>query len=167
MKTLVICRHAKSDWPIGMPDIERPLKQRGISDAQYLGMMLGQQNFEPDLIVSSPANRALSTAKIVGKKLHYDESDIKVEKTIYESGTSGLIEFIQKLPSHADTVMIFGHNPTSEDTVRTLLQMSASFMMPTCAMACMESRSDNWQHFDARSIHLRWYLVPRLLRHED
>ncbi|MEZ4777074.1 MAG: histidine phosphatase family protein [Bacteroidia bacterium] len=166
MKTLVICRHAKSDWPVGVSDIERPLQQRGINDAKYLGTMLGQQNFEPDLIISSPANRALSTAKIVSGKINY-QGEIEIEKKIYESGVSGTLELIHQLPDHADTVMLFGHNPTFEDTVRQLLQMSAAFYMPTCAMACMESRSDNWAHFDVRTIHLRWYLIPRLLRQDD
>lgn len=166
MKTLVICRHAKSDWPAGVPDIERPLKSRGENDAKYLGNMLGQQGFSPDLVISSPANRARSTAKIICDRLGYKD-EIQIERAVYYGGRYELIDLIRQLPDHADKVMIFGHNPTFEDTVRDLLQIGAPFAMPTCAMACIESFSFSWQQLEVRNMSLRWYLVPRLNRSDD
>ncbi|MEZ4828054.1 MAG: histidine phosphatase family protein [Bacteroidia bacterium] len=166
MKTLVICRHAKSDWPAGVSDIDRPLKQRGINDARYLGTLLAQQQFSPDLIVSSPANRALSTATIIGEKLGYKD-EIETDRAIYDSSVKELTDLIYHLPEPADTVMIFGHNPTFEETVRYLLQMSAGFFMPTCAMACISANTNRWTNFEPRILHLNWYLIPRLTKFED
>lgn len=167
MKTLVLCRHAKSDWPYGVSDINRPLKGRGIKDAGYLGDLLEDQGFDPDLIISSPANRAHSTSQIIAAKLGYDTADIKIVQSVYHEGKDSLLALIKQLPESVDKVMIFGHNPTMEMAVASLLQSGAGFEMPTSAMACMESWVNNWQHFDTRNLHLRWYLIPRLQRKMD
>ncbi|MCB0843318.1 MAG: histidine phosphatase family protein [Bacteroidetes bacterium] len=164
MKTFVLCRHAKSDWPYGVADIERPLKERGIKDANFLGNLLSEQSFKPDLVVSSPANRAHSTAKIIAGKLGYKEGKINIEKSIYFEGTEGLIQTIHSLPETSKTVMLFGHNPTMEDAVRTLLGSEAAFEMPTCGMACFESNVYYWKDIDSRNLILRWYLIPRFNR---
>lgn len=164
MKTLVLCRHAKSDWPMGVSDINRPLKDRGIKDANFLGELLASQAFNPDLIISSPANRASQTAHIVAERLRYPLEQIQVESSVYHEGTPSLLDLIKRLPNHFEKVMIFGHNPTMEMAVTNLLQSGAGFQMPTSAMACMESWVSDWQHFSTRNLHLRWYLIPRLKR---
>lgn len=167
MKTLVLCRHAKSDWPAGVADIDRPLKERGINNANFLGGLLGNQEFLPDLIISSPANRALSTARLVARQLGYAKEKIQIERSVYFEGSQSLLNTIKQLPNTADTVMIFGHNPTMEDTVRHILQSEAAFYMPTSAMACMESFGHRWESFGTQSAHLRWMLIPRLKRKEE
>ncbi|MEM7655014.1 MAG: histidine phosphatase family protein [Bacteroidota bacterium] len=163
MKTLVLCRHAKSDWPEGVPDIQRPLKNRGINDATYLAKLLAEQDFEPDLILSSPAKRARTTADIFAAELGFARP-IQEERSIYYEGVASLIQLIKDLPPRARSVMIFGHNPTFEDTVRTLLYSQARFEMPTCGMACFEIESFQWDQVNAMNLHLRWLLVPRLKR---
>lgn len=164
MKTLVLCRHAKSDWPIGVSDMERPLKNRGIRDASFLGELLVNQEFIPDLIISSPAKRALSTAQIVASKLNYTLEDIKIEDSVYYEGGGHLLGMVQDLPDSVETVMVFGHNPTMETAVRTLLQSGSPFEMPTCGMVCFESTHQHWANMSSHSTYLRWYLIPRLKR---
>lgn len=164
MKTLVICRHAKSDWPSDVSDIDRPLKERGIQNADFLGGLLADQGFMPDLIISSPANRALSTARLVAKKLGYSRREIQVEPSVYYEGSGSLLQLVRDLPQKLDTVMIFGHNPTMESVVREILQIGAPVQMPTGAMACVETLSGGWSSLSARHAHLRWMLVPRLDR---
>jgi len=82
MKTFVLCRHAKSDWPEGVADEDRPLKKRGINDAHDLGKILTERDFIPDLLVSSHANRAHTTAQIIAKQLDLD-GEIIIEPSIY------------------------------------------------------------------------------------
>ena len=167
MKTLVLCRHAKSDWPPGIADIDRPLKDRGIRNADFLGELLGNQEFMPDLIISSPANRALSTARLVAKKLGYSRDRIQIETSVYHEGTDALLQLVRSLPQTVETVMIFGHNPTMEYAVKEILNSEAAFSMPTAAMACLESFGNTWARFHTQNVHLRWFLVPRLQRSDD
>ena len=163
MKTLLLCRHAKSDWPAGVRDLDRPLKDRGIRDATFLGELLASQHFSTDRIVSSPANRAHSTAKIIADAIGYAQK-IEIESDVYHEGVGGLISLIRKLPDELESAMIFGHNPTMEDTVQALLNSESEFMLPTCAIACFECDSSRWRDFRTNNLQLRWLLVPRLQR---
>ncbi len=167
MKTLVLCRHAKSDWPVGVDDIDRPLKGRGIADADRQGALLASHGFQPDLIISSPANRALTTAQLIAKSVGYDPDTIRVKKDIYFQGLSGLFGQIEQLPQRADTVMIFGHNPTMEEAVRRIIRSDAPYSMPTLGMACLEGTyATDWKKFMNSYVSLRWILIPRLARKE-
>lgn len=163
MKTLYLCRHAKSDWPPGVRDLDRPLKDRGINDAHFLGQLLASQNFSVDTIISSPANRAQSTAKIIAKETGHSKP-IMIESSVYHEGVPSLISFVRQLPNDIDSAMIFGHNPTMEDTVQALLNSEADFMLPTSAIACFECDGHSWRNFRADNLQLRWLLVPRLQR---
>ncbi|MEM7371572.1 MAG: histidine phosphatase family protein [Bacteroidota bacterium] len=163
MKTLYLCRHAKSDWPAGVRDLDRPLKERGINDAQFLGQLLASQDFSVDRIISSPANRAKSTAKIIAQTAGHTSS-IQIEECVYHEGVASLISFVRQLPNDLTSAMIFGHNPTMEDTVQALLNSEADFMLPTSAIACFESEGHNWTTFRTSNLQLRWLLVPRLQR---
>lgn len=163
MKTLVLCRHAKSDWPLDVDDINRPLKPRGVNDATKLGKLLKAHDFMPDLIVSSPARRALTTAQLIANELGY-ETDIEIETSVYFGGLADLIAVIERLPQTADTVMIFGHNPTMEQAVRYFQKSQQVFEMPTSGMACFENYTIDWGQFISSSCRLRWLQVPRLKR---
>ncbi|TAE47087.1 MAG: histidine phosphatase family protein [Bacteroidetes bacterium] len=166
MKSLVLCRHAKSDWPLGVEDINRPLKPRGVRDANSLGDLLRAQHFSPDLIVASPALRARSTADLIARKLLF-KGDIQIQNSVYDSGAEELLEFVRALPGRVETAMIFGHNPTMEQAVQLLLKSSASFYMPTCAMVCIETVATSWEQLESHNLHLRWMLIPRLKRVDE
>ncbi len=166
MKTFVLCRHAKSDWPEGVTDEDRPLKKRGINDAHDLGKILENRYFIPDLLVSSHANRAHTTAQIIAKQLNLD-GKIVIAPSIYHEGAGNLIELIKELPGSANTVMLFGHNPTMERAVQFLLQTSRTVSMPTCAMACFEIYADEWQSLMPHNVNFRWMLIPHFKRKES
>lgn len=164
MKTLIICRHAKADYPENTRDFDRPLKEKGEQDAKKQGMLLAEHGFLPDLIVSSSAKRALQTAQIVAKEIGYDKKIVEND-TIYYEGVGALITLIQSLPNEVESVMIFGHNPTLSDTVRYLLNMQHPFDMPTSGMTCLENPYNTWDFsFPPQAARLRWVLVPRLKR---
>lgn len=167
MKTVVLCRHAKSDWPEGTADINRPLSERGHQDAQTLAQTLVRQGWSPDLIISSPANRAKTTAHYIAQGVSYDPSKIHIHDSVYHEGTGSLVELVKQLPPAVENVMIFGHNPTMEQAVQFYLQMDVRFDMPTGGMLAIESDQRDWQRFLPPLTRLRWYLIPRLQRKGD
>jgi phosphohistidine phosphatase len=162
MKTIILARHAKSDWSQNLSDFDRPLNPRGERDAPRMGDVLAEYEFHPDLIISSPANRALSTAEAIAEKIGYT-SPLQQDRRIYDEGHGTLISIIQEIPREVNTAMIFGHNPTMESAVGYLLQSSAGIAMPTCALACLEIMTGDWKHLSPKLITLKWFLIPKLI----
>lgn len=146
--------------------MQRPLLSRGIKDSTFLAGLLADQDFKPDLIISSPALRAMETAEIVRAVLGL-ERQVRIVPSIYHDGAAELIKLVKGLEDEHESVMIFGHNPTMENAIAHLLNMSASFEMPTSGMACIEIRGWYWKDLNTRNVHLRWLLVPRLKRQGD
>lgn len=165
MKTLLICRHAKSDWSLELPDFERPLNKRGRRDLEQMGAQLKILGFVPDLVMSSPAERAKTTAQFIADATGFKGS-IRFEKSIYEEGYGNLVQLIQSFPDTASKAMVFGHNPTLEQAAQFLLQSAGPVEMPTCAMLCLESHAATWEQAHPGKWTLKWFLIPRLLRGE-
>lgn len=114
-RQLLIVRHAKSAWDSNAAsDFERPLAARGLRDAPRMGAWLKQEGVVPDLVVSSPAERAKQTAHIVCKLLGYKKKDIRWEPKIYGAGMEDLEEVLAAIPKKAQRVMLVGHNPGLE-----------------------------------------------------
>jgi phosphohistidine phosphatase len=134
MKTLFLIRHAKSSWDdTALPDKDRPLGDRGRRDAPKMGKRLAKRDVKPDLILSSPARRALTTAEIVAKKLDYKLKDIVVDDRLYAGAVHDLLNVIHKLGDKLERVMLFGHNPELTEFAHRL--SSEITHMPTCAVA--------------------------------
>ena len=133
MKTLFLVRHAKSsrDEP-ALPDKDRPLNDRGKRDAPKMGERLAKRGVTPDLILSSPAKRALKTAQIIAKKLDYKLGDIAVDERLYATGADHLLDVIRKLGAKPKSVMLFGHNPELTDLAHHLSNEITH--LPTCAV---------------------------------
>lgn len=166
VKTFVICRHAKADYPESTADIDRPLKERGYRDAARLGQLLADHGLEPDKIISSPALRARTTAEIVAENIDY-EAEIEIRDEIYFGMASDIADILTDLPDDISTCMIFGHNPIVSEVVRLFMQSQHFYDLPTCAMACFESRAARWEQVSQHNSTLRWLLVPRLARKEE
>src|SRR5215510_15416674 len=112
MKTLFLVRHAKSSWKDRtLPDKERPLNDRGKRDAKEMGERLVQRDARPDLVLSSPARRALTTAKIIARELDYKPKNIVVDDRLYAVDADDLLDVIRKVGGESKRVMLFGHNP--------------------------------------------------------
>jgi phosphohistidine phosphatase len=80
MKTLLLVRHAKWSWKdMRLPDQDRPLTARGERDAATMSQRLSQRRVDADLIICSPAVRALATARIIAKGLGYRRERIAVD----------------------------------------------------------------------------------------
>ncbi|WP_033958674.1 SixA phosphatase family protein [Psychroserpens jangbogonensis] len=110
MRQIVLIRHAKSSWEHDVNDAERPLKKRGFRDAALVSNAFKNTSFTPDIIFSSPANRASSTCRIFMNILNYDDHILHIEDELYDFSGQNVIDFIAKIDDSYEKVMIFGHN---------------------------------------------------------
>jgi phosphohistidine phosphatase len=145
MKRLTLMRHAKSSWRMpGLPDVERPLNKRGKRDAPEMGRRLAQRGCDPQRLVSSPARRALATAKAVAKALGRSRTEIEIDDRIYGAGPAELVDVIRGLDDGLDHVMLFGHNPTVTEVVYRLTGTRLD-NVPTSGVVDVELDVDAWR----------------------
>ena len=144
-KTLYLIRHAKSSWDDpNLSDFQRTLNTRGLKDSPLMAKLIKEKNIIPDLIISSPAARALSTAEIFADEFQYDKNKIISDEKIYEATTRDLISVIRDIKNENNTVMLFGHNPGLSNTANLL---GNKFLpdMPTCAVVGIEFKVNSWR----------------------
>lgn len=162
MKQVVIVRHAKA-VPYGYEnDFERELTDRGEKDAGNIGRDLKRKGISPDIMISSPAARALKTAQIFAENLGFEKSRIQEVSDIYDGlTTSEFLHLIHQLPESAETAFFFGHNPGFHYLATN---MSENFRgdMPTCSTVVISFEVDSWQKVEARKGELAFQLVPRM-----
>lgn len=163
MKTIVLVRHAKSDWSTDSPDRDRPLNQRGKADAPMMGRLLAAYEFRPDFVLSSPALRARTTARLVTEAMG-TPPPLLIKDEIYEEGPGKIIGLLQDLPDEHDSVMVFGHNPTTELIATYLLRMHGGITMPTAGMICIEMNCAHWNQISPLISNLKWFLIPKLVK---
>ncbi len=144
MKQLTLIRHAKSSWKNAyLLDIDRPLKKRGKRDAPAMGKRLAEREFTPDLMVSSPAKRAMATAEIIAAEIGYPPEEIVEVQKLYGAGVNRLLKIIHSFDDGFDHVVCFGHNPGLTDLVN---HISAHFInnVPTCGIIEMTFDIESW-----------------------
>ena len=164
---LLILRHGKSDWDAGTDDFHRPLKDRGKRAAQRMGVWLQQQGWQPDHIISSPAERALVTAQKLCKAMGGDDSGIVRDARVYEATARTLLEVLAGCPEAARRVMLVGHNPGLEDLLMLLAREPVPVpadgkLLPTATLARLMLAS-GWQALSPGSATLETIIRPREL----
>ena len=147
MKKVYLIRHAKSDWKKSVDDFERPLNKRGKKDAEFMANRLKNFGVKPDIIYSSPAKRAKSTAKIIAKVLEYPKSSIVYVDKLYEATIEDYISTIKSVPESFDEVFIIGHNPVITE-VGELLSDTILTSMPTCSIVCLEFETEKFSQIE-------------------
>jgi phosphohistidine phosphatase len=152
-------RHAKSSWDDpDLSDFERPLNNRGLITAPFMGEVMKRNNFTPETIVSSPAMRARQTAELVKNSASF-EAGIRFDERIYEASPLRLLEVVSDISDEYDSAMIVGHNPGFENIVRVLTGKLES--MPTAALAVVDLEIDSWQEINAETGKLRKFIRPK------
>lgn len=160
-KILYLVRHAKSSWKdSSLGDRDRPLNKRGRQGALEMGQRMADQGHVPDVIISSPAKRAYSTAKRFAKELSYDKADILRHESLYFSGVFSMCEMLEAVDDQHDKVMIVGHNPAMTKLLNTLCDTSI-FNMPTSAVAIIGFDMESWKDLEEESGVLLGYGFPK------
>lgn len=150
MKTLFFVRHAQAKYnsPSGK-DIDREIDQMGQAKAQLLANELKRNNFYVQKIISSPATRALQTAKILKEGLSISH-EISLEKSLYFGNRNDYLGLLYALPDELNSVMIVGHNPTISDVVWEFNK--EIFMMQTSQVHMFQIDTDEWSKINISKI---------------
>lgn len=171
MKSILILRHAKSDWSNpSLSDFDRPLTKRGLNDAPRMGRILIQFGCMPDLIISSPSMRTRQTVELTAFDNGY-RGEILWDDTLYGGSFSDIISALHSIPRNISRPMVVGHNPGVEETISLLLSpreqnpaTSARFRIPTAGLVYLDAHIDTWKDLKPGVCVLRWFLIPRLVK---
>ncbi len=151
-RELWLLRHAKSDRDLAVDDFDRPLKKRGVHDLARLSAWLLEHHLAPDYLVCSPANRALSTLKIVQEALGLASLSIVQDKRIYQESIERIKSVLAECPPAANVVLLVGHNPELEHLLINLVGTGnlpdRDKLLPTSALVRL-TLPDDWSHLEA------------------
>ena len=167
MKELLLIRHAKSDWgDPGLDDHDRPLNRRGERDAPEMGRAMAERGVSPDLIVSSTANRARTTAGLIAEALDYDPGAIRLESSLYLAHPGEILKVIQGIDESVGSALLFGHNPGMHEAAWQMTRPGTSEGVdhfPTCAVARFRLDSEFWANVEFGEGELVEHLFPKAL----
>ena len=121
MRRLMLLRHAKSNWPAGVADRDRPLAARGREAAPVMGRYLADEMLLPDLVLISPAKRTVETWELVLSMLP-EKPATQYEPRIYEAKPGALLYVVQETEPSVKTLLMIGHNPGFENLVALLTE---------------------------------------------
>lgn len=168
MKRLHLLRHAKSSWADpGQRDRERPLAPRGRRAARRLGSRLRDLGVRPDLVLCSPAKRAVQTLELIRPGLD-SRVQVVIEEALYGAGAPELLERVRRLPESVGSALVVGHNPELQEVVVLLAAAGAArerarYRFPTAALATLVLRRGGWSDLGPERADLVSYVVPREL----
>ena len=161
MKTLLIMRHAKSDYPPGISDdFDRPLNKRGRADLPRIARLLAAYGPRPEVVLASAAHRAHQTATGLVASLDLPASVLHLDDVLYLAAPSTLAQAAAGLPDSAQTGLIIAHNPGLEEWIRELT--GAHIHLPTAGLAAVELGIHSWEEIGRGR--LLYFVVPRLVK---
>lgn len=165
MKKLYLIRHAKSSWDnLSLDDFDRPLNSRGEKDAPKMGKRLQDKKIAPDVIVTSPAKRALDTCLIIIKFLGFPKEKISIDKRLYHASEEELLRVIRELKDHPndeeENVLLFGHNPGLTNFANQLLNEHIQ-NIPTTGIVVASLSIKKWQEIDWGCGKLLFFDFPK------
>lgn len=151
-KILTIVRHGKSDWEYDtLADFDRPLKLRGYNDAYKMASRLKKAGDIPEMIYTSPANRALYTA-IIFSRVFFEAFDlIQIKEEIYLGSYRTLLEEIKKCPDHCNHLAVFAHNPGVTNLANQFVD-NPIYNIPTSGYIRIEFNTDKWEEISRTNL---------------
>jgi len=164
MKNVILVRHAKADKTMhSINDVDRPLTERGITDAELVSSMIAGERIPLGKLITSPAIRAYSTALIFARKLEIGAAAIQLEPGLYEAEPKYYMELIREFEFKTDTVSLFAHNP-GISAAYSLLTGNPYEDLPTCAVCILSSKAKDWSEILPGEMKVERIIVPRQLK---
>ena len=161
MKTLYLVRHAKSSWKYpNLDDFERPLNKRGRRNAPFMGSILKKLKVAPDLVISSPANRAAMTARLMAAQINYPLEKIRYSESIYEFSEDALISVIKQIDDSVNKAMVVGHNPATNGLANYIGDQPIG-NIPTSGVFCVELDISSWANINAHCGKVKFFEYPK------
>ena len=168
VRTLMLVRHAKSDWDSDVvDDFARPLAERGRKAAERMGVWMRQRVGIPDYVISSSAVRARETVRILCETLGWDAMQVVYENSLYLADTVELLSLVHGFPDEAKSVMLVGHNPGMEELLvylcgENLPTAANGKLLPTATLAQI-AVADAWRNIRRNSCRLIAITRPKEL----
>jgi phosphohistidine phosphatase len=161
MKTLTILRHGKSSWDDDkLPDYERPLSPRGEKNAPLMAERLTEAGIRPSLIMSSPAVRAWSTARLVAKAISYPVEFLQRDDRLYLAGVDKLLDVMAEQDAAFNNIVLVGHNPGLTEFANFLLP-DVTDDIPTCGLVALNIETEDWDLRGRKTAELLLYDYPK------
>lgn len=161
MKTLYLLRHAKSSWDDPeLKDFERPLAKRGLNDAPVMAARFLARDKSVEFIVSSPAIRAKTTAKIFAETLGFPEDDIVSNPELYFAGTGMFLKAASQVDENCESAMLVGHNPAITEFANMMANADID-NVPTCGLVELSLPINNWSEVETGSATLIDFDYPK------
>ena len=152
MKTIYIIRHGKSSWEADfVEDIDRALTERGVRDAYTMGKRLSDRKLIPEIIYSSPANRAMHTAIIMARVMQIPEENIFMKRGLYMAYKGDIKNIIDNAPEKISSLAIFGHNPSFGSLVNKFIKEPLE-NFPTSGVAVLSFDTDSWKDISPENV---------------
>jgi len=162
LKSIILFRHAKSDWGAAYDsDHERPLNGRGRKAATLMGRYLAALDQLPDRVISSTARRAHDTVQRAGSAGNW-QRPVELTAELYEASPDAVLGLIRRQDDAASSLLLAGHEPTWSLVVG-LLVGGGSVRMPTAAMARIDFEAECWREVAPGGGALIWHVTPRML----
>lgn len=160
MKRLYLIRHARSNYANSdVADFDRSLNERGEQDARQMGRRFKKQKAGADLIISSPAKRALATASIIANEINFPIEKIVLQNSLYSSGLQAMLNTIRHLDDSLHEVMLFGHNPDLTALANYLSNHQVA-SIPTCGVICMDFELNSWEEITEHQGIFKFFDYP-------
>jgi len=165
MKRLFIIRHAKSNWDnLLIKDFDRPLNKRGEKDAPRMAKRLKESRVFPDVILSSPAKRALATCQEFCRILKLPEKQIITQQKLYHANEDDILDVVRNIKDRKgdeeEIVFLFGHNPGLTEFVNSLLNEDID-NIPTCGIVSCALTAKSWDDVTWGSGELDFFDYPK------
>jgi len=168
VKRLILMRHSKAAFPLGVEDHERPLAQRGHNEAPLAGKWLVENNIVPDFILCSSALRTRQTCTWICQQLGEKAPTPKLEDGLYAAGPARILSVINHVPETVTTLMVISHMPGIQEAALRLASrdsdqeayMHLASGYPTSAFTVLEHTGD-WATLDGQDARVTHFVVPR------
>ena len=166
MKTLYLVRHGKAEERnTDKPDYKRELIERGENDVLRVAERVHEKGVVPSLIISSPAPRALATAKMFAQQLHYPTNKIRSRKVIYNQPDGTLLGIVHTIDDLYENVMLVGHDPAMTNFAWFLTDDFEEYL-PTSSIVGISFDTDAWREVNEGIGTLIFFYSPEQIKRE-
>ena len=157
---LLLVRHAKSSWSnTSLTDFDRPLNKRGVLNAPLMGQRIREYGLHLDAIITSTAERAQETSKLIAKEMAYEIEDIDLESDLYHASREVFINILSKQQNR--NIAMVGHNPGIQD-FSYWLSSEPTVNFPTCGVIHISFSLDNWTEISKNSGKAMRFEYPKM-----
>ncbi|GAP43569.1 phosphohistidine phosphatase SixA [Lentimicrobium saccharophilum] len=167
MKTLTLMRHAKSSWKDAVQsDLERPLLEKGLKRTRLVIDFLQGIDFNPEMILTSHAVRAMETARIMAHAFNVPDENLRIEKNIYTASAEEYFDQFFDIPRQVSHVLLVGHNPAITNFVNRFLQQKLDYL-PTSGIVSISFETGQWEELALARHRLMLITYPKMLKSQD